>query len=153
MENTQDSVICAETGDITINTDNVNLNGLVYAPNGSVNITAHNLNINSVIIIADTITISCPNLNANYNAQMADFIGNESEPVINNDDTKLELVAYGDYDENVLNVYWNTTFTEGTFDIQASDNGENYTSIGTVTNDDSYEYTFTESFDKKYIKL
>lgn len=96
VENSQDSVICAETRDIVINTDNVNLNGLVYAPNGCVNITALNLNINSVIIIADTINITCPNLNANYNAQMAEFIGNESEP-INNDD--IEIVAYGEYDE------------------------------------------------------
>ena len=155
VENTQDSVICAETGDITINTDNVNLNGLVYAPNGSVNITAQNLNINSVIIIADTITINCPNLNANYNSQMAEFIGNESELVINNDDTEAELVAYGDYDEDEekFTIYWNTTVSEGTFDIQASDDGENYTSLGTVINDDSYEYTFTEPFDKKYIKV
>ena len=34
VENTQNSAICAQTGDIIINTDNVNLNGLVYAPNG-----------------------------------------------------------------------------------------------------------------------
>lgn len=155
VENTQGSVICAETGDITINTDNVNLNGFVYAPNGCVNITAKNLNINSVIIIADTIIINCPNLNANYNAQLAEFLGNESESAVNNDDTELEVVAYGDYDtENeAFTVYWNTTIPEGTFDILISDDEENYTSIGTVKDDDSYEFTFTESFDKKYIKV
>ncbi|MCR4793598.1 MAG: hypothetical protein K5898_00160 [Ruminococcus sp.] len=155
VENTQDSVICAETGDITINTENVNLNGLVYAPNGCVNITAQNLNINSVIIIADTITITCPNLNANYNAQMAEFIGNETEPVIINDDIELEIVSFGDYDDEdeKFAIYWNTTVPEGNFDILCSDYGENYTSIGTVINDDSYECTFTESFDKKYIKV
>ncbi|EWM55086.1 hypothetical protein [Ruminococcus flavefaciens] len=152
VENSQDSVICAETGDIIINTDNVNLNGLVYAPYGCVNITAQNLNINSVIIIADTITITCPNLNANYNAQMAEFLGNESE-AINNDD--IEIVAYGEYDEEaeIFSVYWNTTVPDGSFDIQASDDGESYTSIGTVTNADSFECTFTESFEKKYIKV
>ena len=155
VENTQGSVICAETGDITINTDNVNLIGFVYAPNGCVNITAKNLNINSVIIIADTIIINCPNLNANYNAQLAEFLGNESESAVNNDDTELEVVAYGDYDtENeAFTVYWNTTIPEGTFDILISDDEENYTSIGTVKDDDSYEFTFTESFDKKYIKV
>ena len=157
VENTQDSVICSKTGDITINTDNLNLNGLVYAPNGSVNITAQNLNLNSVIIIADTITITCPNLNANYNAQMAEFIGNESEPVIHNedDDTELEIVAYSDYDDEdeKFTIYWNTTVPDGTFDILSSDDGENYTSIGTVIDDDSYKYTFTEPFDKKYIKV
>ena len=157
VENTQDSVICSKTGDITINTDNLNLNGLVYAPNGSVNITAQNLNLNSVIIIADTITITCPNLNANYNAQMAEFIGNESEPVIHNedDDTELEIVAYSYYDDEdeKFTIYWNTTVPDGTFDILSSDDGENYTSIGTVIDDDSYKYTFTEPFDKKYIKV
>ena len=152
VENSQDSVICAETGDIIIDTDNVNLNGLVYAPNGCVNITAQNLNINSVIIIADTITITCPNLNANYNAQMAEFIGNGSEP-INNDD--IEIAAYGEYDEETeaFSVYWNTTVPDGSFDIQASDDGENYTSIGTVNDTDSFEFSFTEPFEKKYIKV
>ncbi|WP_297961107.1 hypothetical protein [uncultured Ruminococcus sp.] len=152
VENSQDSVICAETGNITINTDNVNLNGLVYAPYGCVNITAQNLNINSVIIIADTITITCPNLNANYNSQMAEFLGNESEP-INTDD--IEIVAYGEYDDEteVFSVYWNTTVPDGSFDIQISDDGESYISIGTVTNVDSFEYSFTEPFEKKYIKV
>ena len=35
--------------------------------------------MNSVIIIADKINISCPNFNANYNIQMGEFIGLESE--------------------------------------------------------------------------
>lgn len=152
VENSQDSVICAETGDIIIDTDNINLNGLVYAPNGCVNITAQNLNINSVIIIADTITITCPNLNANYNAQMAAFIGNESETINNGD---IEIVAYGEYDTETeaFSVYWNTTVPDGSFDIQASDDGENYTSIGTVNDTDSFEFSFTEPFEKKYIKV
>ncbi|WP_295087099.1 hypothetical protein [Ruminococcus sp.] len=108
---------------------------------------AQNLNINSVIIIADTIIINCPNLNANYNAQLAEFIGNKSEPVVNNEDTELEVVAYGDYDveTETFTVYWNTTVPEGTFDILISDDKENYTLLGTVNDDDSYEYIFTES--------
>ena len=115
-------------------------------------ITAQNLNINSVIIIAETITIICPNLNANYNSQMAEFLGNESEQVINDD---VEIVAYGEYDEeaDIFSVYWNTTVPDGSFDIQASDDGESYNSIGTVTNADSFECTFTEPFEKKYIKV
>lgn len=46
--------------------DETNLNGLVYAPFGKVDIKAQNLNLNNVIIIADSITINCPNVNANY---------------------------------------------------------------------------------------
>ena len=150
VENTQQSVICAQTGDITINTDNVNLNGLVYAPNGCVNITAQNLNINSVIIIADKISITCPNLNANYNQQMAEFIG--IEPAA---DVDLELVAFGNYneEETCFDIYWNTTVPEGDFDIQASDDGIDYTSIGFVTNENTFSYSFSEPFEKKYIKV
>ena len=150
VENTQQSVICAQTGDITINTDNVNLNGLVYAPNGCVNITAHNLNINSVIIIADRISITCPNLNANYNQQMAEFIGNEPAA-----DVDLELAAFGNYneEETCFDIYWNTTVPEGEFDIQASDDGIDYTSIGSVTNENTFSYSFSEPFEKKYIKV
>lgn len=150
VENTQQSVICAQTGDITIDTENVNLNGLVYAPNGCVNITAQNLNINSVIIIADKISITCPNLNANYNQQMAEFIGNEPAT-----DVDLELAAFGNYneEETCFDIYWNTTVPEGEFDIQASDDGIDYTSIGSVTNENTFSYSFSEPFEKKYIKV
>ena len=53
VKNTNDSVIFSKYGDIIIDSQNVNLNGLVYAPFGSVNITAQNLNLNNVVIIAD----------------------------------------------------------------------------------------------------
>lgn len=150
VENTQNSAICAQTGDIIINTDNVNLNGLVYAPNGCVNITAKNLNINSVIIIADKISINCPNINANYNTQLAEFIGNDPEI-----DVDLELVAFGDYtkNENSLNIYWNTTVPKGSFDIMISEDNENYELIGTVTDENTFAYSFSEIFEKKYIKV
>ena len=108
VENTQNSAICSETGDIIINTENVNLSGLVYAPNGNVNISAMNLNINGVVIIADTITINCPSLNANYSASMGDFIGTESE-------VELDLFAYGEYDQetDMFEVFWESTVPKG----------------------------------------
>lgn len=152
VENTQNSAICSETGDIIINTENVNLSGLVYAPNGNVNISAMNLNINGVVIIADTITIDCPSLNANYSASVGEFIGiaNESEP-----ETELYLITYGEYipDTESIKVYWNTNVPQGTFDIHVSDDGESYTSVGTVTDEESYEYAITEPFSQKYIKV
>ena len=152
VENTQNSAICSETGDIIIDTENVNLSGLVYAPNGNVNISAMNLNINGVVIIADTITIDCPSLNANYSASVGEFIGiaNESEP-----ETELYLITYGEYipDTESIKVYWNTNVPQGTFDIQVSDDGESYTSVGTVTDEESYEYAITEPFSQKYIKV
>lgn len=81
VKNTNDSVIFSKYGDIIIDSQNVNLNGLVYAPFGDVKITAQNLNLNNVVIIADTITFNCPNVNANYSGNAAEFISTVSEPL------------------------------------------------------------------------
>lgn len=70
VKNTDNSVIFSKYGDIIIDSTNVNLNGLVYAPLGNVAISAQNLNLNNVVIIAQSITIECSNVNANY----SDFI-------------------------------------------------------------------------------
>ena len=69
VKNTNDSVIYSKYGDIVIDSTNVNLNGLVYAPFGSVEVKAMNLNLNNVVIIADSIVLDCPNVNANYPVQ------------------------------------------------------------------------------------
>ena len=81
VKNTNDSVIYSKYGDIVIDSTNVNLNGLVYAPFGSVEVKAMNLNLNNVVIIADSIVFDCPNVNANYSANAADFVGTVSEPL------------------------------------------------------------------------
>ena len=152
VKNTNQSAICSETGDIVINTTNLNLNGLVYAPQGSVEITAQNLNMNSIIIIADKIHITCPNLNANYNNDMASFIGTEPS---DDPSDKLKLIAYSNYlyDEEVFELYWNASEFEGNFEIKMSDNGIDYTSIGNVSDTDFYEFTIPNEFKEKYIKV
>ena len=81
VKNTNDSVIYSKYGDIVIDSTNVNLNGLVYAPFGSVEVKAMNLNLNNVVIIADSIVFDCPNVNANYSTNAADFVGMISEPL------------------------------------------------------------------------
>ncbi len=81
VKNTNDSVIYSKYGDIVIDSTNVNLNGLVYAPFGSVDVKAMNLNLNNVVIIADSIVLDCPNVNANYSTNAADFVGTISEPL------------------------------------------------------------------------
>ncbi len=153
VENTQNSAICSRLGDIIIDSENVNLNGIIYAPNGNVSITAKNLNINSVVIIADTITINCPNLNANYSSSIGEFIGIESETTVT--DTEIDLFAYGEYvsETNSIKVLWDTTVPNGNFDIQASDDGLNYVSVGTVTDATEYEYAISEPFSIKYVKV
>lgn len=81
VKNTNNSVIYSKYGDIIIDSANVNLNGLVYAPFGNVVITAQNLNLNNVVIIANTITLNCPNVNANYSSSAAKLVGTVSEPL------------------------------------------------------------------------
>ncbi len=133
VKNTNESVICSETGDIIIDTINVNLNGLVYAPEGCVDITAQNLNMNNVIIIADTIKVECPNLNANYNSSMGEFIGIES-------DKDLCIYVMGDYNEenNSIDLNWLTTISDSSFDIEISIDDEVYETYDTVENTDAY---------------
>ena len=50
-------------------------------PFGSVEVKAMNLNLNNVVIIADSIVFDCPNVNANYSTNAADFVGTVSEPL------------------------------------------------------------------------
>ena len=40
-----------------------------------------NLNLNNVVIIADSIVLDCPNVNANYSTNAAEFVGTVSEPL------------------------------------------------------------------------
>lgn len=107
IKNTNDSVIFSKYGDIVIDSQNVNLNGLVYAPFGSVIINAQNLNLNNVVIIAESIVLTCPNVNANYSTNIGDFVGNESEgyeTIV----TDIDFYAYGDYDSasNSIGIFW-----------------------------------------------
>lgn len=78
VKNTNNAVLYSRYGDIDISCNNVNLNGLIYAPFGTIYISAQNVNING-IVIASNIIIDCPNINMNYNDNMARFIGVDSE--------------------------------------------------------------------------
>lgn len=89
VKNTNESVICSEIGSIVIDSINVNLNGLIYAPFGTVEITAQNLNMNNVIIIADSIVFNCPSVNANYSNSMAQFVGYSPVKIPSVDDVDM----------------------------------------------------------------
>lgn len=148
VKNTSESVICSETGDIVIDCTNVNLNGLVYAPDGSVEITAQNLNLNNVIIIADTILLDCPNVNANYSSSVAEFVGTESE-------VELHIYANGNYNKETdeLTILWETTVPNGTFDIETSFDNKEYSTLVSVVDSNSYTYEITEDFKKMYVRV
>ncbi len=148
VKNTNNSAICSETGDIIIDSQNVNLNGLVYAPFGNVEITAQNLNLNNVIIIADTITFNCPSVNANYSSSMAELVGTES-------DIDVELYAFGEYNEEVrsIAIEWYTNYTNSDYEVMISDDNVNYTSVATVSGAAEYQYLITEDFETRYFKI
>lgn len=148
VKNTNNSAICSETGDIIIDSQNVNLNGLVYAPYGDVEITAQNLNLNNVIIIADTITFNCPSVNANYSSSMAELVGTES-------DIDVELYAFGKYNEEVrsIDIEWYTNYTNSDYELMISDDNVSYSSVATVTGATTYQYLITEDFETRYFKV
>ena len=148
VKNSNNAVICSETGDINIETSNVNFNGLIYAPYGDIVIDSDNLNLNNVVIIGQTITIDCPNVNANYSNETATLIGNES-------DIDVELYAMGSYnaDVNAIDIEWFTNYTNSSYEVLYSDDNENYTPVATVTDATTYQYLITEDFQKRYFKI
>lgn len=148
VKNSNNAIICSETGDINIETSNVSFNGLIYAPYGDIVIDSDNLNLNNVVIIGQTITIDCPNVNANYSSSMAELIGNES-------DIDVELYAMGSYnaDVNAIDIEWFTNYINSSYEVLYSDDNENYTSIATVTDATTYQYLITEDFQKRYFKI
>lgn len=72
-------LLCTFGGDIRITANNVNLNGLIYAPFGKVVIYAQYVNMNRVIVIADSIEINAKGVNLNYSPEMAAILGSETE--------------------------------------------------------------------------
>ena len=77
VKNSGDVVLYSASGNVIIDSGNVNLNGLVYAPYGEIRITSMNVNMNNVILIAQKVTIEANGINGGMNQGMAQFIGAE----------------------------------------------------------------------------
>lgn len=148
VKNTNNSVIFSETGDININTSNTNFSGLIYAPYGDIVIDTDNLNLNNVVIIGQTITLDCPSINANYSTYMAELVGTES-------DIDVEIYAMGEYNSeaNSIDIEWYTNYENSSYEIWISDDNEEYTSVGVVSDGTAYQYPITEDFEKRYFKI
>ena len=79
VKNANTSVVYSKYGDITIENEScANINGLIYAPLGTLTINSPNVNLNGVII-ADKIVINGSSVNINYKDDIASFIGTEAE--------------------------------------------------------------------------
>lgn len=102
VKNANTSVVYSKYGDITIENDScANINGLIYVPLGTLTINSPNINLNGVII-ADKIVINGSSVNINYKDDIASFIGNTSEAY---DFSGLEYLPedwLGDTDEDEL---------------------------------------------------
>lgn len=148
VKNTNNSVIFSETGDININTSNTNFSGLIYAPYGDIVIDTDNLNLNNVVIIGQTITLDCPSINANYSTYMAELVGTES-------DIDVEIYAMGEYNSEAssIDIEWYTNYTNNSYEIWISNDNEEYTSIGVVSDETTYQYPITKGFEKRYFKI
>nr|MCR5478908.1 hypothetical protein [Ruminococcus sp.] len=72
--NNDSTFLFSENGSININSENVSLTGLIYAPKGNIVIESKSLNLNSVVMIANKITLNAPNININNSASMAKFV-------------------------------------------------------------------------------
>lgn len=80
VKNANNSVVYSKYGNITIENDSTaNINGLIYVPLGTLTINSPNINLNG-IIIADKIVINGSSVNINNNDTIARFIGTVSEP-------------------------------------------------------------------------
>lgn len=76
VENTVKGVIYSKSGNITLDSNNVNFNGFIYAPNGTVTITGSNLTIKGTII-AENLIIEGNTVNFNVAAIDEGYSGGE----------------------------------------------------------------------------
>ena len=81
VKNSGDVVLYSVSGNVIIDSGNVNLNGLVYAPYGEIRIISMNVNMNNVILIAQKVTIEANGVNGGMNQGMAQFIGTEYDVI------------------------------------------------------------------------
>ena len=159
--NNDNTVLFSENGSININSENVSLTGLIYAPKGNIVIESKSLNLNSVVMIANKITLNAPNININNSASMAKFVqeaidkngssgGNEDpEPV-----TDPAIYAYGEYHEETksVDIEWYSNVT-GEFAVLESLNGTDYTVVSKVSDDTKYSIKVASDFIKKFYKV
>ena len=148
VKNSNNSVIFSETGNININTSNVNYSGLIYAPYGNIVIDTNNLNLNNAILIGQTITINCSDVNANYNSSMASIVGTESDV-----DASIYVVGLYNLEMNSIEIIWDSTYKYGEYTLWYSDDNEHYVSFATVSDVSTYAYAISDDFTEKFFKV
>lgn len=82
---------------------------------------------------------------------------NETEEPVDPDPTEPDentILCFGEYlsEEKSIKVYWYST-AEGTVSVHENTDGNGWRKLAEVTDGDSYEFTITEDFAIKYIKV
>lgn len=135
--NTNNSIICSRKGDINISSDNINLNGLIYAPYGDIFIDTSSLNMNSVIIIGQTITISCNNINACQSSHYATIIGNAEDDITTDPVKPTEPTQATESTEHIETTTVSENITEPLISVTTTSTVENEntdtSTVSTVT--------------------
>lgn len=123
VKNANTSVVYSKYGDITIENDSTaNINGLIYCPLGTLTIDSPNINLNGVII-ADKIVINGSSININYKDDIAGFIGTESEYYDFSDLEYLPESWLGDTDKDELFDIYEKVIDTDPYDIDTDDDG------------------------------
>lgn len=154
VKNANNAVICSETGSISIDTSNICFNGLIYAPYGNVVIDAGNLNLNNVVIIGQTITIDCPNVNINHNNDIAELIGSSSEEFNPIEETSYFL-ATGKYNSetSTIDMWWYASAELESVTLSSSPDNSIYEHIAVISDADTYSLPIDDSFTTTYFKF
>ena len=79
---------------------------------------------------------------------------NETEEPVDPDPDENTILCFGEYlsEENSIKVYWYST-AEGAVSIHENTDGNGWKKLAEVTDGDFYEFTITEDFVIKYIKV
>ena len=138
VKNANTSVVYSKYGDITIENDSTaNINGLIYCPLGTLTIDSPNINLNGVII-ADKIVINGGSVNINYKENMAGFIGTESEKYDFSDLEYLPESWLGDTKFDNLIILWYNEEEQIFEEMPTTRNWENSTVSTTTTHFSQY---------------
>lgn len=154
--NANNAALISHHGDIYIESTNFGFAGLIYAPHGDIVIDSSSMSLNNVVVIGQTITIDTLDLNVNHNPNAANVIGTISEE--SNDqhnDADNYFYAIGAYSEetSTINIAWSGSDLPVAVDILASTDGENYSSVATITDATSYAYPVEDDFVSTYFKV
>ena len=79
---------------------------------------------------------------------------NETEEPVDPDPDENTILCFGEYlsEEKSIKVYWYST-AEGTVSVHENTDGNGWRKLAEVTDGDSYEFTITEDFAIKYIRV